>query len=820
MYAVGFVRRLASVILLFMLAIVVALFGGTLAAQAPAAKAAAPAKVTPGQAAAKAGQPAAPVAVAPVADAAFRMKAWDQFVAMRGSSPFKDQKWQFVGPTNISGRVVDVAVATRKGKTRVIYVATASGGLWKTENEGVTFEPIFEQAASVQGGNVEVAPSDTNIIWFGTGEPNIFRSSNAGVGIFKSTDAGKTWQHMGLAATYTISRIIIHPTNPDIVYVAAGGHEWSDNEERGVYKTSDGGKTWEKILYVNNRTAANDLVMDPSDPNTLYATTWQRIRNKWNDPRTLKGYVGSGIHKTTDGGKTWTPINDGLPASPEHRGRIGIDVSRSKPNVVYAFVDNYEIARVAKPGELDSYGRQKEGTIRGAEIYRSDNKGQNWKRVSEPNTFMEGAAATYGWVFSQVRVDPNNENVVYFQALGLNQSTDGGKTFKNLQGMHSDHHALWIDPANSDTILDGNDGGVVISYDFGKNWRFLVNVPAVTFFNVQYDMAEPFHLYGSVQDHGSYRTTIDLSKGRDKLTAKEWDEALGGEGTTHAIDTSDNNTVYASSFYGNLDRADLTKPGKDTGWGAPPYLVTNIMPKASEGEGPLRGQWMAPTLVSPHDPNVIYHGLQYVYRSMHKGDNWERISPDLTGADPKMFGDIPYQTLYALAESPKRFGLLYAGTDDGRLHMTRDGGKTWTELTANLPQKKWISRVVPSAFDEGTVYVTQNGKRDDEFAAYIYKSTDFGKTFKSIVNNIPGGPVNVIREDPTSAKILYVGTDMGVFVSSDGGSTWNVLGGNLGQVFVHDLVIQPRDRMIAIATHGRGVWVMDAVPVQGRTPRQ
>jgi len=480
-------------------------------------------------------------------------------------------------------------------------------------------------------------------------------------------------------------------------------------------------------------------------------------------------------------------------------------------------VDNYEIARQAKPGEVDSYGRQRQGTIKGAEIYKSVNKGQTWQKVSESNSFMEGAAATYGWVFSQVRVDPSNENTVYFQGLGLNVSTDGGKTFRELRGMHSDHHALWIDPTNSENLLDGNDGGVVMSFDGGKTWRqFLDNLPVVTFFNVMFDNGDPLRVYGSVQDHGSYRATVDLSRGRDRIPVQKWDETIGGEGSNHAIDTSDNKTVYASSFYGNIDRADYSKPGRGTGFRATPYEEVNVMPKVGEGELPLRGQWMAPTIVSPHDPNVVYHGLQYVYRSMHRGDTWERISPDLSYGDPKMLGDIPYQTLFALAESPQRFGLLYAGTDDGRLHVTRDGGKTWTELTANLPQKRWISRVVPSAFDEGTVYVTQNGKRDDDFAAYVFKSTDFGKTFKSIAGNIPGGPVNVIREDPSNPKILYVGTDMGPYVSMDGGATWNVLGGNLPQVFVLDLVIQPRDRLIAIATHGRGVWLLDAIPVQNK----
>jgi photosystem II stability/assembly factor-like uncharacterized protein len=760
---------------------------------------------------------AQPAASGKAVDAAARVKAFDDLQAMKKASPYKDLQWQFLGPTNISGRVVDVDVAVRPGKTRVVYVATASGGLWKTENEGTTFEALTEQFPSAQSGDVAVAPSNQSIVWYGTGEANIFRSSNAGVGVYKSLDGGKTWQHMGLAATHTIPRIVIHPRNPDIVYVAAGGHEWTDNEERGVYKTIDGGKTWNKVLYVDAQTAANDLVMDPANPNVLYASMWQRVRRKWNDPRTEAGFQNSGLFKTTDGGKTWKPINNGLPEG-KFRGRIGIDICRTKPNILYAFVDNYEIARQAKPGELDSYGRQKAGTIRGAEIYRTDDKGQTWRRVSEHSTYMEGAAATYGWVFSQVRVDPKDDKIVYFMGLALNQSIDGGKTFKEIGEMHGDHHALWIDPSNPDILINGNDGGVVFSYDKGKSWREFTKdgqLPVVQFFNVSYDMAQPFRVYGSVQDHGSYRAPVDLSAGRDKIRPIEFQSAPGGEGTIHGIDWRDNQLVYSSTFYGAITRSDVTKP-QTTGRWQRPFTSTNIMPKAAQGEPALRGQWLAPTLVSTHNPDVVYHALQYVYRSMYRGETWERISPDLTGNDPAKLGDIPYQTIFALAESPKKFGLLYAGTDDGRLWITRDGGGQWTELTANLPQRKWISRIVASQYDEGTVYLTQNGKRDDEFAAYVYKSTDYGKTWTSIAGNIPCGPVNVIREDPTSPKILYLGTDMAAFVSTDGGAKWDVLGGNLPSNFVHDIVIHPRDKMIVAATHGRGIWVLDAVPVQGK----
>ncbi len=743
----------------------------------------------------------------PPPDPNLRLEAFEQLVAMRTASPFKDLKWQFLGPTNISGRVTDVAVATPRGKTYTIYAATATGGVWKTDNEGVTWENVFDQAASTSIGAIALAPSNQSIVWVGTGEANIFRSSAAGTGIFKSTDAGRTWQYMGLAATNTIARIVVHPTNPDIVFVAASGHEWTDNEERGVYKTTDGGKTWDRVLYVSPKTGAIDLRMDPSDPETLYASTWQRVRRKWNDPRNEADCTGSGIHKTTDGGRTWTAINTGLPPA-QSRGRIGLDVARSKPGVVYAFVDNYEIARAAKPGEVDSYGRPRADIIKGAEVYRTDDRGATWRKMSDSNDYMERLAATYGWVFSQIRVDPNDENVIYVMGLGMNQSKDGGKTFVPLRGMHADLHAMWIDPGNSSYLVNGNDGGIVVSYDQGKTWRqFLDNLPAVQFFNVSYDNAQPFHVYGSIQDHGSRRAVVDLSKGRDRIPAQAFENAPGGEGSRHAIDPRDPGIVYSAGFYHNVSRTELDRLDAR---GRP--VATPTVPRLGPNDGYLRGQWLTPFILSPHDPDVVYYGGQYLFRSWNRGDAWEKISPDLTGNDPKQLGDIPYQTIFAIAESPLRFGLIYAGTDDGRLHLTKDGGKAWAELKG-LP-RKWVSKVVASSYDEATVYVSQNGKRDDDFLPYLWKSTDFGATWKSIAANIPSGPINVIAEDPTSARILYVGTDMGVFVTMDGGVTWEVLGGNLPSTFVHDIVIHPRDRVIVAATHGRGMWVMDAVPVQ------
>ncbi|MEK6629344.1 MAG: hypothetical protein AABY89_01280, partial [Acidobacteriota bacterium] len=422
-------------------------------------------------------KPAVAVAAQPTrvtsTDPALRTKGFEQHQAMKTASPFKDVKWQFVGPKNISGRSIDISVVGPKGKSYTIYVATASGGLWKTDNEATSWQPIFDQYPSATIGDVTVAPSNPNIVWAGTGEANIFRSSQAGIGVYKSTDAGKTWLYMGLADTYTIPRIVIHPTNPDVVYVAASGHEWTNNAERGVFKTSDGGTTWQKVLFVNDKTGAIDLAMDPSDPNTLYASFWQRIRLKWNDPRNFPDYAGSGIFKSTDAGQTWTPINNGLPEA-KSRGRIGIDICKTKPNVVYALVDNYVVSREPTEEERNNpYGLPSAGFIKGATVYRSDDNGGTWTQVSglispEQKTFMERSSNTYGWVFGQIRVDPNDANTVYTMGLSLNVSTDGGKTFTRLRTPGGDHHGLWIDPDNSNYLVNVFDQGFAISYDRGQ----------------------------------------------------------------------------------------------------------------------------------------------------------------------------------------------------------------------------------------------------------------------------------------------------------------------------------------------------------------
>jgi len=776
------------------------------------------------------------------ADAEFLRRAYDTYASMRQASPYR-AAWSYLGPTNISGRATDIAVADRPGSRR-IYGAYATSGVWKTDDNGKTWQTVWEHMATTSIGDIAVAPSNPDIVWVGTGEANIFRASMAGTGIYKSTDAAKTWTYMGLADSQTIARIVVHPSNPDIVYAAASGHEWTDNTTRGVYKTTNGGKTWDRIYYRSPRTGAIDLVMDPRDPNVLYASMWQRVRRKWSDPRNEPGYKESGVLKTTDGGKTWTEINQGLPA-PEHRGRIGLDLARSRPDTLYAFVDNYEIGRMAKAGQRDAYGRpmlETQGFIKGADVYRSDDAGKTWKQTSR----QEGSAmidylnnqqsGTYGWVFGQIRVDPNNPDRIFILGVPLSISEDGGKTFRRFGGsstsnvdgrstggVHGDHHGLWIDPADSRIIYNANDGGVYLSTDGGGTWTFAESAAGAQFYNVEVDTSNPFWAYGSIQDHGSYRGRVTLGADR-KVMPVAFDGAPGGEGSNHAIDPNNPNIVYAHGFYGSFSRFDVSPPAPPPPGAEPPPAgrgrgrgnTVSIRPTDPTAE--LRAQWMAPFIISPHDSSIVYAGYQFLFKSINRGDSWEKISPDLTLNEKAQMGEnpsaIPYQTIVALAESPRKKDLFYVGSDDGRLHMSLDAGKEWSELTSRLPVRRWISRVVPSVYAETTVYVTQRGREDDDFAAYIYKSTDSGRTFRSIVGNIPAGPVNVIREDPRDANVLYVGTDFGVFVSTNGGQQWQVLGGNLPSGQVSDLQFHKRDNVIVVSTYGRGLWVIDAAGIR------
>jgi len=753
----------------------------------------------------------APSAV--VADADYLRHAYESYTTMRQASPHTNASWMFLGPTNISGRATDIAVANRNGQRR-IYAGYATGGVWKSDDGGASWQAIFDNMPSTSIGDLAVAPSNPDIVWVGTGEANIFRASMPGVGIYKSIDAGVTWQHMGLTGTQTIARIVVDPANADIVYVAASGHEWTDNADRGVFKTTDGGRTWSRILYKSPRTGAIDLVMDPKDSSTLYAAMWQRIRRKWSDPRVEPGYSEGGVFKTTDAGRTWTDVSQGLPA-PQYRGRIGIDISRSNPNVLYALVDNYEIGRIPAPGERDPYDRPMpagKGFIKGADVYRSDDAGKTWRETSRydqaTSTYLDNHSGTYGWVFGQIRVDPNHSDVVYTLGLGLNVSRDGGKTFSRIGGTHGDHHGLWIDPADSSVMYSANDGGVYLTSDEGKQWKFAVSAHTTQFYDIELDTAQPVHAYGSIQDIGSMRGAIDVRASR-VIRPIDFERAPGGEGSNHAVDPNNPNIVYSHSFYGAFTRTDLSAGAAQGG------QSKEIRPPDPDAE--LRAQWMAPFFISPHDSSIVYAGYQFLFRSKTRGDSWEKISADLSDNDPSHFGEnpsaIPYQTIVAIAESPRKKGLIYVGTDDGRMHTTIDDGQEWTELTEHLPVRKWISRMVPSMHAEATVYLAQRGREDDDFAPYLYKSTDYGKTFRSIAANLPAGSVNVIREDPRSPNVLYAGTDFGVFISINGGERWDVLGGNLPSVQVSDLQFQKRDNVIVISTYGRGVWVLDAAAI-------
>lgn len=746
-----------------------------------------------------------------------RLAAWAKHLDMEKSSSYADMDWQFIGPKNTTGRITDVAVSSDKN---LVVVGTASGGVWKSTNTGESWTPIFENEITASIGDVAIAESDKNTIWVGTGESNIYRSSHPGCGVYKSTDGGKSFTHMGLADANTISRVVIHPTNPNKVYVGVSGNEWTPNPERGLYMTEDGGKTWKNILQKDDLTGVIDVDMDPSDPNTLYACTWQRVRKKWNDPRTEKGYTGCSIYKSTDGGATWSDASKGL-MPPGQRGRIGLSIPKVNPNVVYAYIDDYEVVREPSEEEKNStYGMPSSGFIRGAQVFRSDDKAANWTRVSpKDDRLLQGLCNTFGWVFGQVTADPSDENTLYIQGVSIGKSTDGGKTWERFRTPGGDNHGYWIDDTDANFMIGNNDHGVHITKDGGETWVSSTNkLPVVQFFNVNYDMSTPFKVYGSIQDHGSKRGEVILTNGRDKIPAVDWEGAPGGEGSHHAIDPTDPNIVYSAGFYGTLSRADYGKPdtierrGRD---GKMTQMIRsstrkNIVPRAGEGEPNLRGQWLAAFTLSPHDNNTIYHGMQYVFKSTDRGDNWQKISPDLSYNDPAKKGDVKYQTITALAESELKKGLLYAGTDDGRLWVTKDDGGNWTEITNGLVDGRWISRAIPSKYDEGTVYVTQNGKRDDDFNVYVWKSEDYGATWKDISGNIPMGTVNVIREDPKKDNLLYVGTDAGVYISKDDGAKWEVLGGNLPSSYVHDLVVHPRDNIIVIATHGRGMYAMDA----------
>jgi len=698
----------------------------------------------------------------------------------------KNLEFREIGPAVMGGRIDDFGVV--ESNPNIVYVGTASGGVWKTTNNGTTWEPVFDKEGVSTIGDIAIAPSDPSVVWVGTGEPNNRQSSSWGDGIYKSLDAGKTWQKMGLGATHHIGRIVIHPRNPEIVYAAALGHLWGPNPERGVYKTTDGGKTWNQVLKINDDTGVSDIAMDPESPDTLYAGAYERRRTPF-------GFNGGGpdsaIYKTVDGGATWKKLVKGLPyENGGDTGRIGLDIYRKDSNIVYAIVQH-----------------EKGGT------YRSEDKGETWKKMGDTNP-----RPSY---YSQIRIDPNNDLRIWELGAQMYYSEDGGKTFstQRVKGIHGDFHAMWIDPADSNHLITGSDGGIHWSYDNGRTWDFINTIAIGQFYEVGLDNEKPYKICGGLQDNGSW-CGPSMSLTRDGIINSDWTLMPGGDGFYARIDYTEPWIVYTESQDGHLSRRDEHTSQQ-----------REIMPEAKAGEPHYRFQWNSPVEVSVHDHKTIYYGGNYLFKSTDRGDSWTRLGGDLTtGADRnklQIFGKTPdkstlsrhdgveeYPTITTLSESPVTPNVLWAGTDDGNLQVTRDGGKTWKNVVSRVtgvPKGTYVSRVVASKYAEGAAFATFDGHRTDDYNVYIFFTTDYGETWKAIRNGIPdsAGSVHVVREHPRSANLLFAGTEFGLWVSWDHGANWTALKNNFPTVPVDDIQIQAQQNDLVLATHGRSIWIFD-----------
>ncbi len=736
-----------------------------------------------------------------------KLTAFKKHQTLLQQSPYKNIQWRLTGPDNKSGRSTDVAGIT--GNPNIMYAAYATGGLWKTENAGETWKPIFDKEATQSIGNIALAPSNNNVLYVGTGEANIFRASLPGTGMYKSINGGKSFTHIGLENSGTIARILVHPKNPDKVYVAASGNEWTYNKERGVYLSENGGKTWKNILFESDKSGCIDLIMDPQDPNTIYASMWNRIRRRWSDP-VPEG--GDNIYKTTNGGKSWRKINNGLPDT-KLTGRIGLAISNSNANVLYAFVDDHNKKRDPKPNEMDSYQRKVQKVVIGGAIYRSNDKGETWQKMAEIHDFFTPFSGTYGWVFSQIRVDPKDENEVYVMGVTMGKSTDGGKTWKqfgafdrNSDNIHGDNHAMWFDNENPDRIILGNDGGVSYTNDGGKIWKNTFSkIPTTQFYNITYDMKQPFNLFGSIQDEGTFAGNVNNTFGMKRdTTIRSWNYAPGGEGTRIQLDPTNPDIIFSSQYYGMLMKSDMSKPQRERSKRIADFAVGAI--------DSLRGEWLAGTLLSRFNNKVIYHGLQHLYKSTDGGDTWKIISPDLSYNDKTRMGNYPYliyhQAITTIAEGTNA-GELFAGTDDGRIWNTMNDGNTWKEITKGLPYNKHVAHIETSRLKKNKLFVVLNDRRADNASPYIFVSDNSGTTWKPIHGNLPASPVNVLIEDDKNGN-LFCGTDLGIYISKDGGKKWMAINANIpASVSVQDMFIHPRDRKLVIATYGRGVYALD-----------
>ncbi len=790
-----------------------------------------------------------------------RLAGYAKRLEMERASPLSALRFRNVGPEVQGGRIVDIAAPRSAPDT--LLVAFASGGLFRTENRGGSWEPLFDHESAMTIGAIAIGDADGKVLWVGTGEANSSRTSYAGTGVFKSTDAGKSWRNMGLPDSHHIGRIVVDAKSPETAWVAAVGPLYSDGGDRGVYKTTDGGSTWRRTLFVDERTGAIDLVQDPTRPAILYAATWERDRKAWDF---LESGPASGIWKSEDGGETWRRLAGGFPQG-DVVGRIGLALSPAKPDRIYAVLDDQarrpasEVPdEEAPPGELtprrlkgmtagqfaeldpavvqrflsshdfpkklkakalirdvkagkvavsdlvayvkDANRDLFEAPIEGSEVWRSDDGGATWKKPYDGR--LEKVFYTYGYYFGQISVAPDDADRVYFGGVPMLRSTDGGKTWTGIdrRGVHVDHHVLAFSPKDSRTVALGNDGGLNLSFDGGTTWTRVGNIPAGQFTTIAVDDAEPYNIIGGLQDNGTMRGASTYVFGATDPNA--WKTIGGGDGATCQIDPKDRNVVYTGYQFGFVSRQNL-KTGERA----------RVRPRPELKEPPLRYNWVTPYLISPHSREILWFGANRLFRSFDRGDTFTPVSPDLTAGREQ--GNVPFGTATSVSESPKKFGVVWVGTDEGKVWLTRDGGAAWKDVSKGLAKDRWVTRVVASAFDEGTAWVTQNGYRDDEWMPYVFRTTDFGETWTSLAKGLPAEPVNVIREDPKAKNLLYVGTDLGVFVSLDRGESWIAMAGGLPHVPVHDIAIQPREGDVVLGTHGRSAWVAEAAPLRKLT---
>jgi len=713
-----------------------------------------------------------------------RLRAWEDHVELERISPFASLEWRLIGPRMAGGRIECVASPAGEGST--FYVGAGAGNLWKTTNHGTTWTPIFEEQSTFSIGDVAVAALNPDVVYVGTGEVLMARSSFAGTGVFRSDDAGTTWRHVGLADSHHIGRVLIDPRDVAVVWVAAIGHNFSPGGECGLYRTRNGGETWELSLSAGEGVGVVEVEMDPSDPDLLYAAAWPRSRRAWGHEAYGEA---SGLHRTTDGGETWRRLDGGLPRG-DDVGRISVAVAPSNPAVVYALV-----TRRGRKGEL----------------WRSADRGERWNKVSEQKL-------SAGYDFCIVEVSPDDENELWVPLQKLWRSTDGGRTFQEVngtvvhlldheaRGLHLDTHCLWIDPSDAAHVVIGNDGGLYASWDRGETWLHVNNLPIAELYAVDVDMAEPYLVYGGTQDNAAVYGPSDCvpADGEpDPWRSVYLDPWGGGDSFFTPVDPLDPDVIFYEHQFGDLRRKNM-RTG-ETAW---------AMPHDEEGKPLYRRNWMTPFLFSLHEPKTMYYGAECVLKSTDRGDSWIPISPDLsTIPGPERQGNVPFGTITTISESPLRAGMLWVGTDDGNVHVTENEGGTWWLEDEGLPEK-WVTRVVASRHRERTAYVSLSGYVEDDFAAYLFRTDDQGATWTSIVGNLPAESVNVIREDPTDERILYVGTDLGAYVSLDRGESWCSLCATLPTTPVRDLVVHPRDPELVIGTHGRSAWVLDVEPIR------